>query len=303
MSNAPPLIDARQLTKRYGTQRGILELTFQVQPGEVFGYLGPNGAGKTTTIRTMLDLIRPTSGSVSLFGLDAHERSVEVHRQVGYLPGEFALYEHLTGRDYLAYFAELRGGADPAFVDALAKQLDSDLDARISTLSHGNKQKLGLIQAFMHRPRLLILDEPTQGLDPLIQQEFHTMVWDARDAGQTVFLSSHVMPEVERVCDRVGIIREGSLVEVADVGALKAKAVRTLELHFAEPVPREAFAGLPGVSDLEVHGDVVRCAVAGPMDAVIKVAARYELLDLESHEPTLEDIFLRFYGREGADAS
>ena len=301
MTDATPIIAAQRLTKRYGAQRGIVELTFAVDPGEVFGFLGPNGAGKTTTIRTMLDLIRPTSGSVALLGLDSHGRSVEIHRQIGYLPGEFALYEHMTGRDYLAYFADLRGGADAGFVDVLAKRLDSDLDARIASLSHGNKQKLGLIQAFMHRPRLLILDEPTQGLDPLIQQEFHRMIWEARDAGQTVFLSSHVMPEVERVCDRVGIIREGSLVAVEDVGALKAKAVRTLELHFAEPVPREAFAGLPRVSDLEVHGDVVRCDVTGSMDAVIKAAARFELLDVESHEPSLEDIFLRFYGREGGD--
>jgi ABC-2 type transport system ATP-binding protein len=299
--DAGPIIAARQLTKSYGAQRGIVELTFTVHPGEVFGFLGPNGAGKTTTIRTMLDLIRPSSGSVAVFGLDSHARCVEIHRRIGYLPGEFALYEHMTGRDYLAYFADLRGGADAAFVDVLAKRLDSDLDARIASLSHGNKQKLGLIQAFMHRPGLLILDEPTQGLDPLIQQEFHRMVWEARDAGQTVFLSSHVMPEVERVCDRVGIIREGSLVAVEDVGALKAKAVRTLELHFAEPVPREVFAEVPGVSDLEVHGDVVRCDVTGSMDAVIKVAARFELLDVESHEPTLEDIFLRFYGRGGGD--
>ena len=299
--DGPPIISAERLTKSYGVQRGIVELTFTVSAGEVFGFLGPNGAGKTTTIRTMLDLIRPTSGSVALFGLDSHARSVEIHRQIGYLPGEFALYEHMTGREYLAYFAELRGGADPGFVDVLAKRLDADLDARISSLSHGNKQKVGLIQAFMHRPRLLILDEPTQGLDPLIQQEFHRMVWEARDTGQTMFLSSHVMPEVERVCDRVGIIREGSLVTVEDVGALKAKAIRTLELHFAEPVPREAFAPIPGVSELEVHGDVVRCDVAGSMDAVIKAAARFELLDVESHEPTLEDIFLRFYGREGGD--
>jgi ABC-2 type transport system ATP-binding protein len=301
MTDAGPIVAARQLTKSYGVHRGIVELTFAVDPGEVFGFLGPNGAGKTTTIRTMLDLIRPTSGSVALLGLDSHARSVEIHRQIGYLPGEFALYEHMTGRDYLAFFADLRGGADPAFVDELAKRLDSDLDERIASLSHGNKQKLGLIQAFMHRPRLLILDEPTQGLDPLIQQEFHRMVWEARDAGQTVFLSSHVMPEVERVCDRVGIIREGSLVAVEDVGALKAKAVRTLEVHFAEPVPRQAFVDLPGVSDLEVHGDVVRCDVTGSMDAVIKAAARFELLDVESHEPSLEDIFLRFYGREGGD--
>ena len=290
-----PIIVAESLSKSYGKQRGIVELTFTVEPGEVFGFLGPNGAGKTTTMRTLLDFIRPTSGRASVFGLDSHSASVEIHRHVGYLPGEFSLYEHMTGRDYLSYFADLRGDTDWSFVDILAKRLESDLSAKISSLSHGNKQKLGLIQAFMSRPKLLILDEPTQGLDPIVQQETHRMMLEARDAGQTVFLSSHDMPEVERVCDRVGVIREGSLVTVEDVGMLKSHAIRSLEFHFASPVPRKAFSGIPGVNDLEAHGDVVRCTVAGPMDAVVKAAARFELVDLESHEPSLEDIFLRFY--------
>ena len=298
-----PVIVAERLTKSYGTQRGVIDLSFAVEAGEVFGFLGPNGAGKTTTIRTLLDLIRPTEGRLTIFGMDSHRASVEIHRRLGYLPGEFAAYERMTGRDYLGYFAELRGGVDPGAIETLASRLDSDLTVRISSLSHGNKQKLGLIQAFMSRPDVLILDEPTQGLDPIMQQEFHALAMEARAAGQTIFLSSHVMPEVERICDRVAIVREGRLIAVEDVGTLKSKSIRTLEIHFAAPVPRAAFEGLPGVSDLEAHGDVIRCSVSGAMDAVVKAAARFDVLDVESHEPSLEDIFLRFYGRDGGHPS
>jgi ABC-2 type transport system ATP-binding protein len=296
-----PAIVTDQLTKSYGSSRGIVDVSMTIETGEVFGFLGPNGAGKTTTIRTLLDFIRPTAGRATVLGLDPHRSSVEVHRRVGYLPGEFSLYEHMTGRDYLGFFATLRGGVDQEVIDGLAERLRSDLDTKIASLSHGNRQKIGLIQAFMHKPPLLILDEPTQGLDPIVQQTFHGLMLEARQAGQTVFLSSHVLPEVERVCDRVGIIREGRLIAVEDVGALKTHAVREIELHFASPVPTDAFADLPGVRDLEIHGDVVRCTVSGSMDALVKAAARLEVIDIESHEPSLEDIFLTFYGRDGAE--
>jgi ABC-2 type transport system ATP-binding protein len=181
-------------------------------------------------------------------------------------------------------------------VRRLAERLALRLETRIRSLSHGNKQKVGLVQAFMHRPELLVLDEPTTGLDPLVQQEFHTMVAEARLGGSTVFLSSHVMPEVERLCDRVGIIREGRLVAVEDVGDLKARAIRTLDIRFARPVPGEAFAGLPGVQKIEVQGDLVHLTVSGHLDAVVKAAARYEVVDITSNEPTLEEVFLTFYG-------
>jgi ABC-2 type transport system ATP-binding protein len=292
------VIVAEQLTKYYGKQRGVIELSFSVPPGEIFGFLGPNGAGKTTTIRTMLDFIRPTSGRMSVFGLDSHRDSIEVHRRSGYLPGELALYERLTGAELLAHMAALHW----SFVGDLAERFDCDLRTPIRSLSHGNKQKLGLIQAFMHRPELLVLDEPTQGLDPLVQQEFHRLVREVRDEGRTIFLSSHVMPEVERLCDRVGIIREGRLVAVEDIGDLKARAVRSLEIHFAMPVPAETFNRLPGVQEVEVFGDVVRLTVAGPLDAVVKAAARFEVVDLASHQPSLEDVFLAFYGRGENDA-
>ncbi len=285
------------LTKSYGTQRGVIDLSLAVAPGEVFGYLGPNGAGKTTTIRTLLDFIRPTAGRATIFGLDSTAGSVEIHRRTGYLPGELALYERMTAADYLTHFAALRGGVDWGDVRRLAERLDLRLEARIRSLSHGNKQKVGLIQAFMHRPELLVLDEPTTGLDPLVQQEFHRMIAEASQGGCTVFLSSHVMPEVERLCDHVGIIREGRLVTVEDVGDLKARAVRTLDIHFARPVPGEAFAGLPGVQKVEVQGELVHLTVAGHLDAVVKTAARYEVVDITSNEPTLEEIFLTFYGK------
>ncbi|HEU4355924.1 MAG TPA: ABC transporter ATP-binding protein [Actinomycetota bacterium] len=293
------VIVADNLTKSYGTRRGVVELTFSVAPGEVFGYLGPNGAGKTTTIRTLLDFLRPTSGRAAIFGLDSHRDSVQVHGRVGYLPGEFTLYERMTGGEYLTYLGNLRGGVPPDHVGNLAERLDLEIDTRIKTLSHGNRQKLGLVQAFMHRPELLILDEPTQGLDPLIQQVFYELVAETRADGRTVFLSSHVLPEIERVCDRVGIIREGRLVAVEDIGDLRAKEIRTLDIHFAAPIRPDAFQGVPGVHEAAVVGDAARITVGGPMDAVIKRAAAFEIVDLRSHELSLEEIFLAFYGGDG----
>jgi ABC-2 type transport system ATP-binding protein len=293
------VIVAERLTKSYGKQRGVVELDFAVHPGEVFGYLGPNGAGKTTTIRTLLDFIRPTGGRATVLGLDSHRDSVQIHRRVGYLPGEFNLYEQMTGTEYLSYFSQLRGGVDVAYTAELAERFDLDLVMKIKSLSHGNRQKVALLQAFMHRPELLVLDEPTQGLDPLMQQEFYRLIAEARADGRTVFLSSHVMPEIERTCDRVGIIREGRLVAVEDIGDLRAKGIRTLEVHFAAPVAPDGFEDLPGVREVVANGDEVRITIAGPMDALVKTLARHEVVDIQSHEPGLEEIFLTFYGSDG----
>ena len=297
------VVVTEHLTKSYGATRGIVDVSLTVEAGEVFGFLGPNGAGKTTTIRTLLDFIRPTSGHATVFGMGSSSSSVEIHRRVGYLPGEFVPYEHLSGREYLDFFGALRGGVDRNLVDELADRLQSDLSAKVASLSHGNKQKLGVIQAFMHRPALLILDEPTQGLDPIMQQRFHELVLEARGAGQSVFLSSHDLPEVERVCDRVGIIRDGRLITVEDIGSIKTRTARELEIRFGSPVPADAFTGLPGVRAVEVHGDVMRCTVVGAMDDVVKAAARFDVVDLTSHEPTLEDIFLTFYGSDAEAAT
>ena len=299
MASVEGIISADGLTKFYGHDRGVEDLTFSVGSGEVFGFLGPNGAGKTTTIRTMLDFIRPTSGAVRLFGLDAHHRGPEIHARVGYLPGELALYERLTGERYLRDFAAFRGGIDLAYARDLAGRLGLDLSKRIKDLSHGNKQKVGLVQAFMHRPDLLVMDEPTQGLDPLVQQTFYAMLDDERERGTTIFLSSHVMPEVERVCDRVGIIREGRLATVSDIGDLKARVRRRIELHFAGAAPRDAFAALPGVRGLRSHGDELSLEIEGSVDPVVKEAARHTVVNIATHEPSLEDLFLAYFGPNG----
>jgi ABC-2 type transport system ATP-binding protein len=293
--SVPPL-EVERLTKAYGRARGVIDLTFSVERGEIFGYLGPNGAGKTTTIRTVLDFIRPTGGRATVLGLDARRDAVEIHRRIGYLPGEFGLYGRFTGLEQLTYLGSLRGGVDERALRDLADRFDLDLSVRIASLSHGNKQKVGLIQTFMHRPELVILDEPTQGLDPLMQQEFYRVLHETRERGGTVFLSSHVMPEVEHVCDRVGIIRDGRLAAVEDIDDLKGKALKMIEMRLATPVPASTFERVPGVRDVVVFGDRVRIELAGPIDPLVKTLARYEVLDLQSHEPSLEEIFLTFYG-------
>ena len=289
-------IRAIGLTHDYGQGRGVLDLDLEVRPGEVFGYLGPNGAGKTTTIRTLLDFIRPTRGRAEVLGLDSHASSVAIHRRTGYLAGEFTPYLNLTGAEFLRFSANLRGDVDWAYAEQLAERLDCDLRRKTKQLSHGNRRKVGLIGAFMHHPELLVLDEPTQGLDPLIQQEFYGLVDEARSEGRTVFLSSHVLPEIEHLCDRVGIIRDGRLLAVESVADLRSRALRRLEIHFGESVPEGAFAGLPGVRDVTVRDGVLACTVSGSLDAVIKHAAAYRVENVISQEPSLEEIFLAFYG-------
>ncbi len=298
-----PVVRAVGLTKSYGRQRGIVDLDLEVAPGEVFGYLGPNGAGKTTTIRLLLDYIRPTRGSATVLGLDSHRGSRAIRRRVGYLPGELHLYDSLSGRELVAYFAALRGGVSAARVAELAERLVCDLGREIRTLSTGNRQKVGLIQAFMSDPELLILDEPTNGLDPLVQQTVHELVGEARAAGRTVLLSSHVLPEVERVCDRVGILREGRLVAIERIADLRARAMRRLEIEFCGDVPPEAFARLPGVRDVEVEANRLRCSVLGTMDPVFKAANAFEIRMVSSSEPSLEEAFLAFYGEGPGDAA
>ena len=297
------VIQTHDLTKYYGPVRGIEGVDLQVRQGEVFGFLGPNGAGKTTTIRTLLDFIRPTRGSASIFGLDTRQHSREIRRRVDYLPGDVVLYERMTGNELLSYLSNLRGGVDWRFVEELAERLQCNTSQQIRSLSKGNKQKIGLIQAFMHRPELIIMDEPTSGLDPLMQQEFYRMVEEVKGDGRTVLISSHNMPEVERICDRVGIIRNGKLITVEDVSALKERALHQLEFHFAAPVPKGVFSNLTGVRDVAVEDSVLRCTVMGKPDALIKAVARFEVLKLVSHEPNLEEIFLSYYSEGEEDAA
>jgi ABC-2 type transport system ATP-binding protein len=292
------VIVADGLTKSYGSTRGVVDLSFSVMQGEVFGFLGPNGAGKSTTIRTMLDFIRPTSGRITVFGSEPRTEATAIHARAGYVPGEFGLYERMHVRDYLDAFASFRQGAGRDRIEPLAEMLLLDLDRPIHELSHGNKQKVGLVQAFMHDPDLLVLDEPTQGLDPLMQQTFYDLIDGVRARGGTVFLSSHILPEVERTCDRVGIIREGHLLSVDDIGDLKAKALRTIVFHFAGAVDASTFAHLPSVVSSEGHGDAVTLTVQGELDEIVKAAARHTVVNVETREPSLEEIFLRAY-RDG----
>ena len=293
------VIQTERLTKSYGPHRGIIDLDLEVGEGEIFGFLGPNGAGKTTTMRVLLDLIRPTSGRATVFGIETTADPVAIHRRVGYLPGEFDLYDRLTGADTIAYFANLRGGVDRAYVDDLVERLDLDTTRRFREYSKGNKQKVGLVVALQHKPDLLILDEPTSGLDPLIQQAFFEIVREARADGRTIFLSSHIIDEVDRTCDRVAIIREGRLVQVDRIEAVRQLAFHHVELLFAQPVPVELFSGLPGVSDAVAEGSLIRMRVTGQLGAVIATASRQGLVDVVSREPNLEDVFLAQYGSDG----
>ena len=290
-----PVIVTDGLTKRFGEVVAVSNLDLQVFPGEIFGFLGPNGAGKSTVIRVLLDQIRPTSGRASIFGLDSRAGSLRIRARVGYMPGDLALYPKMTGAQLLAYFGRLRGGVDQAFVGELAERLRADLSKKIGDYSTGNRQKIGLIQAFMHKPDLLILDEPNAGLDPLIQQEFHTILGEVREQGRTVFLSSHTLSEVERVADRVGIIREGELAAVERITDLKAKAIRRIDMEFAGPVPADLFDRVAVIREATVDGPHATVAFDGPINAVLEAAMAHELVDLHTRDADLEEIFLAYY--------
>jgi ABC-2 type transport system ATP-binding protein len=296
-------IRTSKLSKDYGLGRGLFELDLEVAPQEVFGFLGPNGAGKSTTIRCLMGLIRPTAGSAQIFGLDCMHDSVAVKRKVGYVPGEMPQFGSLRGREVVAYLGGLRGGADPKVVRTLAERFNLDLSRRYREYSSGNKQKLGIVLAFMHRPQLLILDEPTIGLDPLNQQEFYDLLHEAGAGGATVFLSSHILSEVERTCDRVGIIRSGRLVRVAQLDELHRIRLHHVELEFApeSEVPEAAIRSAAGVEDVAVNDHVVTCVVKGTFEPLLKAIDGATVTNLMSHEPSLEEIFLTYY-REGAPA-
>ncbi|WP_280248236.1 ABC transporter ATP-binding protein [Nocardia abscessus] len=292
------VIELQGLTKTYGSQRGLVELSLKVRRGEVFGFLGPNGAGKSTTIRLLLDLIRPTAGSARVLGLDPRRDAVRLHAEIGYLAGDFVAPGRQRVGAILRFLAGLRGGVAPQRIDALCERLELDQDIQVSSLSKGNRQKLGLVQAFMHTPQLLILDEPTSGLDPIGQQIFLEMVTEASGNGQTVFMSSHIMSEVEAVADRVGIIREGRLVALNTVAGLRANAVRDVEVTFAEPVTLAEFATLPAVRDVQVDGATLRCQVAGSPDALLRRIVTHRVTGLLVTEPALEDLFHGYYTGE-----
>jgi len=290
-----PAILTEGLTKDYGSHRALDGLDLRVERGEIFGFLGPNGAGKTTTIRLLLDLIRPTAGRATILGLDCQRQSHLVRAVTGYLPGDPRFYPNLTGRETVELIAGLRSRpVDATYVASLADALDLDLSRPVSVLSKGNRQKLGIVLALLDRPDVLLLDEPTSGLDPLMQQ----VVWDLlrREAerGAAVFFSSHVMSEVEQVCERVGILRAGRLVAVEPIARLKGKSLRRLEISFAQPVPADAFR-IPDVREVRRHDTSVVLEVAGHLDEVVKAAARYPIIDLRTEQPSLDEILLTFY--------
>ena len=278
-----------------GGRVALRGLDLAVPTGSVFGYLGPNGAGKTTTIRLVAGLLRPTAGSARVLGLDVERHRDEVQRRLGYLPGRFVGYRDLTVDQYLQYLASLRGGVDTATVRSLLERFQVETDRRIATLSHGNQQKVGIVQAFMHRPDLVVLDEPTQGLDPIMQQEFLTLVREQSGTGTTVFLSSHVLSEIQAAADIVAILRAGELVTTATVAELRDQQVRRWDLTFTGPAPLDALRSCPGVSELSAHGRVAHLSLAGPADRLLRTAAPYGIEDVTTHEADLTDVFLRFY--------
>jgi len=290
-----PAVLTERLTKRYGLRIGIDSLDLEIRSGEVFGFIGPNGAGKTTTLRLLLDLIHPTGGRAQVLGLDCHKDSVAIRRSVGYLPGDFGLDTRMTGRDLLGYFGRLRGLSDLGIAPQLAARLGLDLDLPMGRLSRGNRQKVGLVQALFHQPPLLILDEPTTGVDPLVQDTFLQVLREARDEGRTVFLSSHILSEVERVCDRVAIVRGGKLAALETTDSLLEKRRKRVTMTFTAPVEGATFAKLPGVSEVRVDDKTVSLRLHDGIDAVVKAAARHTLVDMSIIHPTLDEIFMSYY--------
>jgi ABC-2 type transport system ATP-binding protein len=298
MTDSAVVARTESLTKQYGRLLALDQLTLEVRAGEVLGFLGPNGAGKTTTLRLLMGYLRPTAGCARVHGLDAWRDPVAVHARTGYLPGEVRLWPRLTAREAARHLARLRGlGHDRDTVD-LAKRLDVDLDRPFGELSRGNRQKAGLLLALLGAPELLLLDEPTSGLDPLIQQEFHHMLRERADAGAAVMLSSHVLSEVEHVADRVAIIRSGRLLIEESLATLRAKARHTVEIRFASPPPPDAFAGVPGITSVDLDGPLLRCTMQGAVDPLVKALSRYIVTDLNSREADLEETFLALYGQE-----
>jgi ABC-2 type transport system ATP-binding protein len=296
---ADPAIRTEGLSKDYGAGHGLFDLDLEVEHGEVFGFLGPNGAGKSTTMRLLLDLIAPTAGAARVLGLDTRRDGLGIRSRIGFLPGDFALYPQLTGAEVLDHLAALRGDVNRRVRDSLAERFDAQLDRRIRELSSGNRQKIGLIQAFMHEPELLILDEPITGLDPLVQQSFHALLAEVSAQGRTVFLSSHTLSEVERVTHRVAILREGRLVVIDSLENLRGIAIQRLEIEFTAPVAAEEFRALPGVREARAEDRRVDVAFEGSADVIVKAAAAHEVRAIRSRDDDLEEIFLRYY-REAA---
>jgi ABC-2 type transport system ATP-binding protein len=288
------VIHTRNLTKFYGKIKGIEDVDITVNQGEIFGFLGPNGAGKTTTIRLLLNLITPTRGKAEIFGLDTQKDSLAIKSRTGYIPGDLRLYDSFTGKNFLEFISSLRT-KEPLMTQTLCERFNVTLDRRIKGYSKGMKQKIGIVQAFMHDPELVIMDEPTLGLDPLMQKEFYTFLKEEKQKGKTFFISSHILGEIEKVCDRVGIIKMGSIAAVENVENLKKKSGKLMEVTFATPVNEKDF-NIPEITSISIEDTTAYLKVMGNMDTVIKHLSRFEITDLNSRELSIEDIFMHYYG-------
>ncbi len=289
-----PAILTAGLSKSYGPVRALSDLSLEIQPGEVFGFLGPNGAGKTTTIRLLLGLIRPTAGRAAIFGLDCHRQVVAVHARVSYLPGDAGLWPSLTGEETLHLLGKVHGRVDLVYRDQLVKRFNLDVSQKVRTYSKGNRQKVVLVASLMSRPDLMILDEPTNGLDPIMEHEFRGCIQEAKERGQTVFLSSHILSEVEALCDRMGILREGHLIEIGTLSQMRHLSALTIEVTFEDEPPD--LSGLSGVSLSRVEGHKLIFHLSGSVKELLELLGRYNVTGIISREPSLEELFLSLYG-------
>lgn len=289
-------ISLEKLTKNYGSTRGITEVTFDVNAGEVMGFLGPNGAGKTTAIRTLLGLIKATSGNATILGKNALVPNIELRRKIGYLPGIAATYDRYSALKYLDFLAHMRGLELEGEIRSLARRLDLDINEHIHDLSKGNRQKVSVIQAFMHSPEVLFLDEPTSGLDPLVQREFEKILDEARDRGAAIILSSHVLSEVEHLADRIAIINQGAIVIVDEISTLKSKARRRIDLFFDKKISKNDFSKVPNIKEIEVEDGSLHCVVTGSEHELLKRAVELGVSEVRTQESSLEEIFLDLVG-------
>lgn len=289
-------VEIKGLCKQFGDLTALKDINLTVKPGEVFGFLGPNGAGKTTAIRAMLNLIHPTEGSITILDLDSQKDYKELHKHIGYLAGDMSMYDNLRAEQYINYMANLHADVETGQIAILAGKLQANLKPRIKTLSRGNKQKIGLIAAMMHKPQLLIMDEPTTGLDPLMQEVFYELLAEHTKNGGTTFMSSHNLSEVQRVCDRVAFIRNGELVEVNKVSRLRTSSVQEFEVHFAKDVPEDIFKGSKSIKDVHVDGNIATCVVTGHLNEFTAVLAKQDVVSITNRELELEEVFMKLYG-------
>lgn len=286
------------LSKKYDKKWAIQGIDLEVKRGIIFGFLGPNGAGKTTTIRCLMNFIKPTKGIASVLGMDSQDDTKMIHKRVGYLTGEMDYFENLTGRQYIEYIGHLQGNYDKKQVAKIAKRLRANLNMKIRTLSRGNKQKIGLISAFQHKPELLILDEPTTGLDPILQREFIDMVFEHKEAGGTTFISSHFLTEVEQMCDEIGFINKGRIVEVMTLERLHERSITEFDVVFSIPARKEMLRGVKGIKELKITGNMLHCHIAGPVDSFIRAVGKFHINSFRTRELDLEEVFLKMYGKD-----